>query len=304
MRLPPAIRNAIRLIFEQPNAAVTEAVSTQTGYREPELDVKFIEALQGFQRPLAVRDWLVRVDAIRIGSYQVHIKKEAGDIALIAHYYRGGKLRKKKMVILQAKKLYARPMHRSDAGTVFNYDSASRYAAFNSSQQAEIQSFAATFGVPVVYAFYNPCKLPHVVQPPGVSEATRYLDELLGSHVFDGTRPRDVQHELSSSEPNRVGCRIVPAETVHSQIEELPTSDLSFKVLMGISGFTKGKHRGGWRLEDFVADVFLVCRIGAEVQDSLGSVAQLAARLDEIGNRSLSAVVIVTLEAPNGHSYE
>ena len=304
LNIPASVRHAVALAFEQSNNAVANALSVQPCYRETDLDLKFIEALFPFgQHSLSVDDWTVCVECIRIGSFGLHGRKEAGDIALVAEYYAGGVLTKRKVVLLQAKKLCVSTID-TEVGILFEYQPWSKYSAYNDTQKQDIDTFMRRHNIPVAYLFYNPWQVPLDVQPPGISDACAFADKLHNRTHNESLSFRQVQTGFKYTGKKRCGCRVVPADHMHATIQRLARDSITFDLVTKVPGFEKGKNRGGWKLEDFVSNTFLPCIIGKEVLNATDELKSFMTALEEVAQRTITAIVLVKLDAPPDFEYE
>jgi hypothetical protein len=215
-------------------------------------------------------------------------------------FRRAGRLIRSKIALLQAKRLYpieqsfsedqprdyqvgfAR-LFESDESFArvtkprrFTFTAASAYKALQVSeaQYKAISAYENKFSIPVHYLFYNPLRIPSSVVVPISGPA-----------------------ELPASD---VGCRIVPAATLRKVLRRKkkgysPTYGDLANFLP--APFTTAPNTGGWRFEDFVADLLIECREGyvAENQNDPGLF-----RVFNLRQGPIAAAVSITFDAPGG----
>jgi len=130
--------------------------------------------------------------------------------------------------------------------------------------------FERRWGTQMYYLLYNPCAVPHSVQMP-------------------------LEGPISAGD-NEVGCRIVPKTTVDRVLAGKNAGYIPSycDIADGVTPNTyDGMSSGGWRLEEFAADLMLQCKEGL-IDDSpnFESVSILANQK----RRPISAAVSISFE--------
>lgn len=239
--------------------------------------------------------WIIQIDAHYIGGGRHYRTWEVADIGLMVVFRNNGVIIRSKLVFLQSKKLFASavkyrpvdPYFRLGMGRLLQTDAEhadlikkrnlkfsgkSRYQALKAkADQADaMHSFAQRYGVELFYLLYNPYVLPWNIESP-----VRNL-------------PIAVQ--------NSVGCRVVPAKFV---ADGLATKQKGYAPsYLDVGGMFSGEQMelqadAGWRLEDFVCDLFLMCKVGL-VDDSKNFETMIA--LLNQKSSPISAAISVTFD--------
>ncbi len=218
------------------------------------------------------------------------------DIGLLVYVRLGGRVRARKVALLQSKRLFpasggavateARDDYQIGFGrllpseemtvelakqTTYQFSPSSKYKSLLAAdrQSVAIAEFEATRQVPVHYLFYNPWDVPSNVTTP-----FSVVPKLIGA--------------------GNAGIRVVPAALVAQKLAgKAPTHAPSFSELTGLVG--EGSHLTGWRLDHFVADLVLGCRQGKliEPEDQTTMRGLFSERSGPI-----SAAIAVTIEGP------
>jgi hypothetical protein len=276
-------------------------VGGEVGYEE-HLDISVIEILQ--QESVPVRfaaDWTVQINTHFLGKTAMWHNFEVADIALLVIFRSGGTFVRSKVALLQSKRLYPdsvepeteqetreRYMHGfgglfepdSDLSAlveerVITFDKASRYKALRGDgrQRHVIDEYERSTEIPVYYLLYNPSVLPHTVNVP-VSVEHPSLDCQVGVRVIPSTNMRSLLQTMAGS----------PS---FADIERLPSPFI-------------GEDAAGWRLEKFVVDLLLQCKVGriTDVRNDEGLYRVFYRRSGPI-----AAAVSVTLDAPDGFDW-
>ncbi len=265
--IPLVVIDYIRSVFSTANDKVSRTICTHPSMHEETLDHLLIMELTASPPAFFATEGMgVLIESHWLGGRRMYGRWEIADIALFILLRKGGHLICRKVALLQTKRLYSKEIDapeldmsdyiigigrladRTDRTIplsnqrIFSFDDGCVYAAIHagSEQVAHISQYMFQCDIPVYYGLYNPTSLPFkACYPPS-----------------DG---------LVSFEFNRLGCRIIPANHVHSVLSQLvdgkaPTvSDLTYP-----SQFDPGdpESRSGWRLEKFIADEVLRCRQG------------------------------------------
>jgi len=233
--------------------------------REPSLDDTFIQALVPVSAPtLMASGAIVKMDIHNIGGLRRVARWEVADIGIVVFIIRAGKIIARKLALLQAKRLYPRNlavdeddpvgfMHgfnallRKDPSPVsmalarrFEFNPNNRYAEVKagSEQQETIEAFVRRSGNTVDYLLYNPPKVPDTIQYPKVS-----------------------RHVLSQAPP--LGCRVVSLAAMKNALSKLRKGRAPTFLQMADEAVD-----GGWRVEEWAADMLLTCKVGRQYEAS------------------------------------
>jgi hypothetical protein len=271
LQIPDDVIQFVREVFGNCNQLLANDLSTFPAIHEESLDMNLISYFARHQAPVRLRsNWVVRIDAHFIGGGRHFGTWEVADIGLMMVFRRRGKVFKSKICLLQSKKLYASPLaaavesphirrfglgrllvtdeeHESIVkDKILAFDKSSRYQAFRkgSDQQQTMEHFERRWGTDMYYLFYNPVHLPFSVKMP--------------------------QQEPLELTANDIGCRVVQKRQLDQVLTQRPAGysptfdDLERELPPEIQGVPS---IGGWRLEDFAADLVLKCKAGL-VDDS------------------------------------
>lgn len=295
--LPPEVVAYVRKVFRACDRELSLRIGRVPNVHETSLDMAFIDKLAEFASPaLVAPDWAVRIDTHFLGGRRHFHSWEVADIGLLIFVRLGGRVRAKKVALLQSKRLF--PSSHSQVVTdtrddyhigfgrllpsndmtvalakaaTYTFSPSSRYKSLRAAdhQAAAIAEFEAERKVPVHYLFYNPWQVPSTVTTPFAT-----LPKLVGT--------------------SNAGTRVVPAALVAQKMAgKAPTHAPSFSDLQGLVG--QERHLSGWRLDHFVADLVLGCKEGKflEEQDE-GTMRSL------FSERSgpISAAIAVAIEGP------
>lgn len=297
--LPPEVTAYVRKVFRACDRELSLRISRVPNVHETSLDMAFIDKLAEFASPaLVAPNWAVRIDTHFLGGRRHFHSWEVADIGLLVFVRLGGRIRAKKVALLQSKRLFpssggavatdaqddyyigfGRLLPSEDStvalakATTYRFSPSSKYKSLQAAdhQTAAIAKFEAKRQVPVHYLFYNPWQVPSTVTTPFA-----VAPKLVGT--------------------GNAGTRVVPAALVAQQlIGKAPTYAPSFSELQTLVG--KGRHISGWRLDHFVADLVLGCKEGKilESQDE-GTMRDLFS--DRSG--PISAAIAVGIEGPAG----
>jgi hypothetical protein len=267
IELPEDVLSWFRDVFAACNKRVTRKVSLVPNAPEPSLDMTFVEHFTQYGMPRVFGSgFTVRVDTHFLGGLRhFYGRWEIADIGLLVHFRRGGKLLRSKAAVLQSKRLYpegisvkedvredyeigfARLADPEDVRvplsleTRFNFDFGCRYAELrtNDEQYKKLKAYVSQSKIPVCYQLYNPATLPftRVVPLPSTDGEVKEIP---------------------------FGVRVLPVADVFAVLDKKP------KHYAPTVAELAGKPKSfdfGWRLEYFVADLLLKCKLGYAYKD-------------------------------------
>lgn len=300
--IPEEVQNWLRSVFKSCNQQATAKLDRNPFSYEEHLDISVIEILQQESSPVQFSpDWTVQINTHFLGKTPMWGNFEVADIGLLVIFRSGGKFIRSKVALLQSKRLYPDSVepeseerfierYRHGFGGLFEpdtdlsalaeeriitFDKSSRYKAIRgkSDQRKVIDDYEANSQIPVYYLFYNPSVIPHSVQVP-VS----------------------VEHPQMNCE---IGARVIPAKNVHSILDDL-TGNPTFSNFESLPDPFRKEDKGGWRLETFVVDLFLQCKVGriTDVRNDEGLYRVFYRRSGPI-----ATAISVTIDAPDGFDW-
>jgi hypothetical protein len=254
-----------RNAFTEANRVATEHIVTVPNIRETSLDDVLVNALIPFSPPKRLRSGaVVEMDIHNIGGLRRLSRWEAADIAILVFIYRGKQMIAQKIGMLQTKRLFPKNNDvldddpegfRYGMNAFLNRDARSPLAVLTrefvfdktcvygslkakSDQVTAINELNRRFGESVFYMLYNPSTAPLTVRYP----------------VKSKRRETKVQ----------LGCRVFLAKEVHAVLGKLKKG-LSPTLKM----IVEGCDSSNWRLEEWVADLLLACKLGQQFDDSM-----------------------------------
>src|SRR5260370_13381404 len=258
--IPDDVINWCRSIFRTANWRLTETILNVPSIRETTLDDTLIQALLPHSAPtLFGSGAVVRMDVHNIGGLGRVMSWEVGDIAILVFLVRHNSILGRKVGVLQAKRLYPSVGDVEESDPVgfrygmnaflrpeesptsmlltrtFAFDDNSTYGALRSlsNQQTTIDEFEKRFGEKsVYYLMYNPPRLPVSIHYP-------------------------LEHYANIDEEPELGTRVLPKKVVHEILAALTEGKAPT-----IGQIKAGELSGGWRLEEWAADLLLTCREG------------------------------------------
>lgn len=292
--IPDDVIDWFRSLFGRANRRVSQTLLNVPSIRETTLDDDLIHSLIQQSAPIRLDSGaVVRLDVHNIGGLRRIARWEIGDIGILVFVIHRGRLVGRKVAVLQAKRLYpsAGDVEEEDPvgfrygmnaflrgeesptsmllAKIFTFDEHSSYGALRagSEQQVAIKDFEHRFGRSVYYLLYNPPAVPLTIQYP--LEAYQELE----------------------GDPE-LGARILTAAEVHKLLDVL--GDGRAPTLQDVMG--AGSPAGGWRLEEWAADLLLTCREGRRytTPDEAGVQLLLERRSGPIG-----AAIAVRIELPD-----
>jgi len=261
-RVPEDVIDWIRYVFGLANADVTQRMVNQPNVRETSLDDALVTKISEFAAPKRFASGAtVMLEVHNIGGLRQFGSWELADLALIAHVTIQGTPIERKISLLQSKRLYpdnhdvdaddpisfqfgmngmldARPNSLGKLSQRFDFSTTSEYGAIKKpNQQLErIKAFEKQFAGAIGYLFYNPSEIPFTTTIPALEH-------------------------LSVQDPE-VGARVVELGVLEEALKA--ASNGQSPKFHQIYETKVGKN---WRLEEWVADLFLRCRVGRVFND-------------------------------------
>jgi hypothetical protein len=254
-----------RTAFAEANRVSTERIGTVPNIRETTLDDTLVDALIPFSPPKLLKSGaVVEMDIHNIGGLRRLHKWETADIAIIVFIYRRKRMIAQKIGMLQTKRLFPKNNDvvdddpegfRYGMNAFLNRDARSPLAVLNrefvfdqsciygslsagSDQVGTINQLNQRLGESIFYMFYNPSTVPMTVRYP------------VGSK-------RSVSNV-------KLGCRVVSSPEVHSVLDGIKKGESPT-----LKAITDGGAASNWRLEEWVADHLLVCKVGQRFDESM-----------------------------------
>lgn len=253
--IPKDAIDHFRSAFAEANRVASERIANVPNIRETTLDDSLIDALIPFSPPKRLRSGaVVEMDIHNIGGLRRLYSWEVADIAILVFIYRGTQLVAQKIGMLQTKRLFPKNKIVLDDDPVgfqygmnaflkrdtqsplatlnreFVFDASCIYGALQagSDQVQQIDAMNMKFGASVYYMFYNPPKVPLTIKYPVTSRKAVTAVKL--------------------------GCQVHAAQDVHAVLGTLKKGGHP-----DLNAITKGTK---WRLEEWVADHLLTCKVG------------------------------------------
>lgn len=266
--IPEAVIDYVRDTFRSANEKVSRTLTNHPSMHEEMLDQTLITELTTTPAAFFAKEQAaVLIESHWLGGRRMYGRWEIADIALFIMLRRKGHLERRKVALLQTKRLYSREINvhqleeadyvigigrlgdRTDPavplGTQrgFSFTETCLYGAMHSGakQIARIDSYTREKKIPVFYAFYNPLEVPYSATYPA-------------------------PNGQGAGSPNGLGCRVQTATDVHNRVGALPAGQAPSLAALRLPTpvSTDDKFASlGWRLESFVADEVLRCRQGA-----------------------------------------
>ena len=270
--IPDVVVDYVRTVFGAANDRVSKVVASQPSMYEESLDHVLIMELTAAPPAFFAKEKMaVSIESHWLGSRHMFGRWEIADIAFFILLRGHGRLLSRKVALLQTKRLYSReiavreydesdyligigrladmtdPVVPLSSQRAFTFDLNCVYGATSNGhgQVERIDSYMKDRDIPVHYGFYNPPVLPFKTLYP----------------FLDGILPHS---------ENAIGCRVAPAEMVHTALLSLPEGrSPSVSDLLSSSPLDPGDENSihGWRLERFIADEVLRCRQGRLFDD-------------------------------------
>ena len=268
MNIPSEIYDWVIEVFRNCNFRLSEKLSNNPHCHEEHLDLTFIDHLSCYASPISMSEnWTVRLDTHFIGGRRHFFGWEVADIGVLVFFKKNGQLLKRKVALLQSKRLYPLSgvvqeetredmtigisvlMQGSDVGIplstryTYKFDKRSKYKALKKGdrQFEVISEWMSTTKIPIYYLFYNPWRLPFTQSIPLVEYKTPNGECELGARIIPSTNIfRALKSRRNGNSPS---------------IGDLET------VLPGDHNWHTNIY--GWRLESFFRDL-LNCNHGYE----------------------------------------
>jgi hypothetical protein len=281
-----------RTAFADANRVATERVVNVPNVRETSLDDALVDALIPFSPPRRLQSGaVVEMDIHNIGGLRRLHRWETADIAVLVFIYRGRQMVAQKIGMLQTKRLFPKnndvldddPLgFRYGMNAFLNRDAKSPLAVLSrdfvfdrscvygslkarSDQVRAINELNRRFGESVFYMFYNPSTIPVTIRYPVKSK--RAITRV------------------------KVGCRVFFSKEVHAVLDTLNKGHSpSLSAIMGGSAASK------WRLEEWVADHLLTCKVGQRFDESMKDDVRM---LLERRSGPIGAAIAVSIALPN-----
>lgn len=291
--LPEDVVDWVRIIMRACNDEVTERLVNQPNVREPSLDDAFINNVSRFAAPKALPSGaVVMLEVHNIGGLRQFKKWELADIAFLVHVSIFGKPLEQKIGLLQSKRLYPENFDMDEDDPILfrlglsglmepnsgnslsklqrNYEflNSSRYNAISNpdDQLDRIGQFHDQFGEAVFYLLYNPSCVPFSTRLP----ATAYQSVTMPPEGARVVRSRAIEKALSigggSSGPS-------------------------------ISSVKNSAGNEYWRLEHWVADLLLRCKVGRRYSKND---SDLIERLIYRRSGPIGAAIRINIDLPEG----
>jgi hypothetical protein len=280
--IPEPILAYVRTIFTKVNNEVTLAYTNQPNLLETTLDNLFVMAIQRIGGASKIINhhgpWVITLRADFLGSVPLQDRYEVADIGVVIEFRQNDKVLLIKSALLQSKKLYSDEKLYASGARIFSFGMDSKYREVkNDIQIQKILKFTGRSKIPVFYSLYNPWQIP--------------LDCALPLYEEKSFRGR-----------SSVGTRVVPSFLITSFVaknNKSPTySDLvdAFSEQEPISLLGFMARSAGWRIENWVADLILGCKIGhlgTPNDPDLREITEL-----ELRGRPITVALRITIEMP------
>jgi len=281
-----------RSAFAEANRVATERIVNVPNIRETTLDDTLVDALIPFSPPKRLQSGaVVEMDVHNIGGLRRIYHWETADIAILVFIYRGRQMVAQKIGMLQTKRLFPKNNDvldddpegfRYGMNAFLNRDSRSPLAVLNrefvfdetcvygvlkagSDQIATINNLNSQFGESVFYMFYNPSTVPISIHYPVRS-----------------------RRRIKSA---KLGCRVFFSKEVHTVLDTLER-DRSPTLKMIVTG----AKTSNWRLESWVSDLVLQCKLGRRFDDSMQDKVSM---LLERRSGPIGAAIAVSIALPD-----
>ncbi|NNU14965.1 hypothetical protein HK107_01335 [Parvularcula sp. ZS-1/3] len=283
--IPKDVIDWIRHIGSAVNNDVTGRMVNQPNVRETSLDDAFINQIAEFSAPRRLESGaIVMLETHNVGGLRHWDRWEIADIAFLVHVSIAGTPLCQKIGLLQSKRLYPKnhdveeddlvrfsmglsglvqPATGSTIGKFnrkFEFTESCKFEAITKSdeQLERILSFNTEFGESAYYLLYHPDEMPSESQHP--------------------------RTEYSTVDDPAVGARVVHAEVVSDCAKPPTAADLRDKADVQY-----------WRLETWMADFLLTCRVGRQYSSDDTSIIN---RMIYRRSGPISAAVRINVDLP------
>lgn len=292
--LPEDVVDWVRMIMRTCNEEVTERLVNQPNVREPSLDDAFINNISRFAAPKALPSGaIVMLEVHNIGGLRQFGRWELADIAFVVHVSIFGKPLEQKIGLLQSKRLYPENFDVDEDDPIsfrlglngliepnsgntlsklqrnYEFVDSSRYNAISNpdDQLDRINQFHNQFGESVFYLLYNPSCIP-----------------------FQTTLPATTYQSVSMPPE---GARVVRSQSITKAL----SVDNAGSAGPSIASVKKSSGTEYWRLEQWVADLLLRCKVGRRYskEDS-----DLIEKLVYRRSGPIGAAIRVNIDLPEG----
>lgn len=281
-----------RTAFTDANRVATERIVNVPNVRETSLDDALVDALIPFSPPRRLRSGaVVEMDVHNIGGLRRLYRWETADIAVLVFIYRGRQMVAQKIGMLQTKRLFPKNNDvldddpqgfRYGMNAFLNRDAQSPLAVLNrefvfdrscvygslkarSDQVRAINELNRRFGESVFYMFYNPSTIPVTIRYPVKSK-----------RAVTGVK---------------LGCRVLFSKEVHAVLDTLNKGHSP-----SLSAIIEAGAASKWRLEEWVADHLLTCKVGQRFDESMKDDVYM---LLERRSGPIGAAIAVSIALPN-----
>jgi hypothetical protein len=295
--IPTDVQELVQDVFAKCNARITEKLSNNPNLPEESLDLTWIEHLSRYMVPRRLpSEWTVQFQTHYLGGLRHFRRWEIADIGVLLFIKRGGVVERKKVALLQSKRLYptsntvieeswldyeigfARLADPEDLSrsialeAEFEFTTSCQYGALQagSDQVTAIAEYQQENELAVYYQFYNPWRVPFKKVVP------------LSAYAEEKGAPE-------------VGTRVIPSDAVHAF---LSTKLNGYRpTLNEISQLIDTRDGLGWTLQEFIGDLFLNCREGSVVDSWADGRMR---NLFERRTGPIAAAISIVVEAPEG----
>lgn len=291
----PDVVRFVHDVFLELNKKITTKLSRNPNIAEEYLDMTWIDHLSGYSSAIRLpSSWIVKIDVHYLGGMRHFYQWEVADIGVLLFIRRSGRVEHSKVALLQSKRLYPSVGTVEEQGRTdyevgfarladpeilarslgleaeFSFDGRCKYGALiaQSQQVKTITDYQNEAKIAVYYQFYNPWRLPFRQRIPLSSAAETTADPSLGVKIA----PSQTIHGILSGHARGWRPRF-------SDIYATPDDELT----------------RGWRLEHFIAELFLGCKEGT----AFGSIGE--ERIQALFYRRsgpIAAAVSINAEAP------
>lgn len=261
LNIPASVLQYVREAFCEANKRVSTNLTLHPSMHEESLDHALIAELTATPPTFFAADQAaVAIETHWLGGRRMYGRWEIADIAVLIIVRQAGKLEKRKVALLQTKRLYSREIPTTELDEIdyqigigrladrpeplfpisqqraFSFDDDCVFGAMTSGspQINRIDHYMAEKGIPVYYGFYCPLAVP-----------------------YQGLYPRTSTDIIASE--NEFGCRIQSANTVHKAMSVVVAGKAP--ALSELYDAPQDRILG-WTLENFIADEVLTCREG------------------------------------------
>ena len=219
INIPKSVCDYVRRIFSEVNDIVSTNLSMNPNTPEETLDISFIHALSSRAYPtIVIPGWAVRLAAHFIGNIRYYRRYEIADIGVVIEYRYRSKTVRRKLLLLQSKRLYPNNYEVSElddfdyelglglitkenpkevpifSGVEYEFNRTSSYGALkaNSKQCNLIHDHFLDTNIPVYYMLYNPVVIPWCVSYPLSNDRIDLPNRTLGTRIVSASDVHDI----------------------------------------------------------------------------------------------------------------